>query len=159
MLEKKMPNFSKSCPKSSQCSFYLRVRFFKIAQKVAANHLGFFGRYSVAKNFQKSPNLVTLILTYIGKYSEKNQIGRLKWVSRYELWTFHVGCHTRSSNNRSAMSWAAHGSTESLKDSFTLRQKRSVFALVLAILSLMKHFFRFIKPASLRQKRRVCAVV
>ena len=40
--------------------FNMRVRFFKRAQK-DANHLGFFGRLFVAKNFPKSPDLVTLV--------------------------------------------------------------------------------------------------
>ena len=31
---KSSPFFSKKCPKSSQCSFYIRVKFFKIAQKL-----------------------------------------------------------------------------------------------------------------------------
>ena len=38
---KKQPNFSKSCPKCSQCSFYIRVTIFEIAQNVA-NHFGLF---------------------------------------------------------------------------------------------------------------------
>ena len=38
---KSSPIFFKSYPKSSQSSFYIRVRVFKIAQQVA-NHLGFF---------------------------------------------------------------------------------------------------------------------
>ena len=50
---------SKVDPKSRQCRFYIRVRFFTIAQKVAY-HLGFFGRNFVDKSFQKSPSLVTL---------------------------------------------------------------------------------------------------
>ena len=56
---KSSPNVSKSCLKSSKSSFYIRVRFFKIAPKVA-NHLGYFCWNFVAKNFKKSPNLVTL---------------------------------------------------------------------------------------------------
>ena len=38
---KSSPIFSESCPKSSQYSFFIIVRFFEIAQKVI-NHLGFF---------------------------------------------------------------------------------------------------------------------
>ena len=42
MLEKKVAQFfPKVLPKSIQCCFFIRVRFFKIAQKVA-NHLGIF---------------------------------------------------------------------------------------------------------------------
>ena len=44
--------------------FYIRVTLFKIAQKVA-NHLGFFAINFVAKNFKRSPNLVTLIMRHI----------------------------------------------------------------------------------------------
>ena len=54
MLEEKVAqNISKVDPKSRQCRFYIRVRFFTIAQKVAY-HLGFFGKKYVSKNFQKS---------------------------------------------------------------------------------------------------------
>ena len=56
---KSSPIFSKSCPKSTQCSFCIRVRFFEITQKVA-NHLASFACNFVAKNFKKLPNLVTL---------------------------------------------------------------------------------------------------
>ena len=42
----KKPNFSKNCPKSSHCSFY----------GIWAS----FARNSVADNFKKSPNLVTV---------------------------------------------------------------------------------------------------
>ena len=59
---KSSPIFSKSCPKCSQCRFYIRVRFFKIAQRVAII-LATFARDFVTKNFQKSPNLVTLSST------------------------------------------------------------------------------------------------
>ena len=49
------PNVSKSYPRSSHSSFYIRMRFFKITQKVA-NNLGYFARNFVTKNFKKSPN-------------------------------------------------------------------------------------------------------
>ena len=52
-------NVSKSCPKSSIGSFYIRVRFFNVAQKLPI-FWATFVRHFVAKNFQKSPNLVTL---------------------------------------------------------------------------------------------------
>ena len=45
------------------------------------------------------------------------------------------------------------------KGSITQRQKRGVFALVLAILSLLNFFFMFLKRASLMQKRRVFVVM
>ena len=57
---KSSPIFSKSCPKCSKCSFFIRVRFFKIAQKVPIISASF-ARNFVANNFPKSPNLVTLL--------------------------------------------------------------------------------------------------
>ena len=52
MLEKKVAQFfHQKLPKSSQCSFYIRVRFFKIAQKVA-NHLASADKNFVPKNFE-----------------------------------------------------------------------------------------------------------
>ena len=59
---KSCPNVTKSHSRSSQISFYIRVRFFKIAQRVAII-LATFARDFVTKNFQKSPNLVTLSST------------------------------------------------------------------------------------------------
>ena len=56
MLEKCSPNNTKRCPKSSHSSFYVKVRFFKITQKVRAT----FVRNFVPKKFQNSPNLVIL---------------------------------------------------------------------------------------------------
>ena len=61
---KSSPIFSKSCPKCSQCRFYIRVRFFKIATKKLSIIWASFGKSFVAKNFQKSPNLVTLPTTH-----------------------------------------------------------------------------------------------
>ena len=60
---KSSPNVSKSCPKSSSSSFYARVRIFKITQKVY-NHLGYFCYKFVTEIFKKSPNLVTLLLSF-----------------------------------------------------------------------------------------------
>ena len=69
---KKSPNFSKSNPKGRCSSTYTRVRFFKIAQKVA-NHLGYFCGFFVSLKFKKSPNLVTLLLgdTIEGKHHHR----------------------------------------------------------------------------------------
>ena len=56
---KSCPNVSKSCLNNIHSSFYINWSFFKkIAQK-SAIYLGYFCEF-VAKNFQKSPNLVTL---------------------------------------------------------------------------------------------------
>ena len=44
----------------SHISFYIRVRFFKIALTVA-NNLGYFVRNFVTERFKKSPNLFTLL--------------------------------------------------------------------------------------------------
>ena len=57
---KSSPNVSKSYPRSSHNSFCIRVRYFKISQKLLIIWASF-SRNFVTKNFQKSPNLVTLV--------------------------------------------------------------------------------------------------
>ena len=52
-------DLDKSYLKRRHSRFYLETMFLKITQKVA-KYLGYFSRTFVAKNFEKSPNLVTL---------------------------------------------------------------------------------------------------
>ena len=57
---KSNPNFSKVSLKVAKAIFPLKMTNLKVAQKVDQM---FYKRLFVAKNFQKSPNLVTLITT------------------------------------------------------------------------------------------------
>ena len=58
-LKEKQPKFFEVGPKSSHCSFYLKVMSLKELQK-SPDIWATFERKSVTKNFQKSPNLVAL---------------------------------------------------------------------------------------------------
>ena len=83
---KSTPNFSKKCPKSSQSSFKLEVMLFKKAQIVFKHLDYFFGIILSPRNFQKSPNLVTLddalIQLFFGVNNKQNtQKGIHRWVT------------------------------------------------------------------------------
>ena len=60
--KKGIPNLSKNCPKRSNGSFSLKVMSFENPKKLSSI-LATFERKIVPKNFQKSPNLVTLVVT------------------------------------------------------------------------------------------------
>ena len=65
---KSSPIFSESCPKSSQYSFFIIVRFFEIAQKVI-NHLGFFCYKFCCQDLSKIAQSGHTGLTIVGKFS------------------------------------------------------------------------------------------
>ena len=59
----KSPSFTISRLKSSHSSFLFKRDVFKVAQKVNTLYLGNFSEKICHQNFQKSPNLVTLIMS------------------------------------------------------------------------------------------------
>ena len=60
---KKLPNFSQYCPKSSQIILNMKVALFKIAPKIYHNIWATFEGKLVIKKFKKSPNLATLLMS------------------------------------------------------------------------------------------------
>ena len=58
----KKAKFSKSCLKSSHSSFYLKMAYFKIAQRVT-KYSGYFCMKICCGELSKSPNLFTLVTT------------------------------------------------------------------------------------------------
>ena len=63
--------FSKSCPKISHSWFYFKKICFSKEPKKSQYIWATFGRKIVVKNFQKWPNLVTLVPTYIRPWLPK----------------------------------------------------------------------------------------
>ena len=58
-VDSKVPQFPSKVFQKYHSGFDLKVKFFKIAQ-IICKYLEYFVRTFVAKNFQKSANLVTL---------------------------------------------------------------------------------------------------
>ena len=96
--EKVAQFFSKSCPKSSPCSFYIRVRFLRIAQKVA-NYWGFFCWILCCQELSKIAKsghtgcwlqqFRSVVRTDLYRYSHQQQ--QLEWAARVSMLTINFG--------------------------------------------------------------------
>ena len=70
--------FLQKLQKSSHIHFYFKRDAYKVAQKVT-KHFGFYLRKFVTENFQKSPNLVTLLVTQVLICLLSNNITTEQW--------------------------------------------------------------------------------